>query len=91
MFSYYHVFEKRLKDQQNMRRKVILAREEKEFYLSIMHYFLYVIFLSRAGVACVRHWHRIMEILEASIAEWINIKLWIKIQSNLSQTQEFWI
>lgn len=32
-----------------------------------------------------------MEILGASIAEWINIALWIKIQRNLSQTQEVWI
>lgn len=91
MFSHYHVFEKRLKDQQNMRRKVILAREEDEFYLSVMQYFLHVIFLCRAGLACVRHWHRIMEILDASIAEWISIALWIKIQRNLSQTQQAWI
>lgn len=55
VFSYYHVFEKRLKDRQNMRRKVILAREEEEFYLSVMQYFLHELFLCRAGLACVRH------------------------------------
>lgn len=32
-----------------------------------------------------------MEILGSNIAEWINIALWIKIQRNLSQTQEVWI
>lgn len=55
VLSYYHVFDKRLKDQQNLRRKVILAREEEEFCLNVMQYFLHVIFLYRAGLACVRH------------------------------------
>ena len=73
VFSYYHVFAKRLKNQQSLRSKGNLARDAEKFYLSIMQYFLLLMFSCRAGLASVRHCHRIVEILGASIAAWINI------------------
>lgn len=71
--SYYQVFAKRLKSQQGLSSKGILARCAEKFYLSVVQYFLLVFFPCRAGLASVRHCHRIMEILGASIIAWINI------------------
>ena len=73
VFSYYHVFAERLKSRQGLRSKGILSRCAEKFYLSIKQYFLLVMLSCRAGLASVRHCHRIMEVLDARIAAWVNI------------------